>query len=97
MTYKVHNRLGSGGFAVEAMSLGKPVISYVLPELVPTYPDGFPVVIADPETIEGVLAHWIDRPKERRDVGRASRDYAERVHDCRVVARRLVDVYGSLG
>lgn len=82
-----------GVFAVEAMALAKPVVCHILPELLPTYPAGFPIVDATPETIEGVLADLLGRPAERRRIGQASREYAERVHDCRVVARRLLDVY----
>lgn len=85
-----------GAFAVEAMSLGKPVISWILPELVPTYPEGFPVISANPATIADVLADWVGRPEDRHRLGRQAREYAERVHDTRVVARRLVDVYRSL-
>jgi glycosyltransferase involved in cell wall biosynthesis len=85
-----------GVFAVEAFSLGKPVISYILPELVSTYPAGFPVINATPDTLEEVLAIWLRRPTDRYWLGVQSREYAERVHDCRVVARRLMDVYENL-
>jgi hypothetical protein len=84
---------GHGVFAVEAMSLGKPVICYTLPDLVSTYPEGFPLINANPETVEAVLEEWIQRPEDRHRLGRQARAYAERVHDCRVVARRIVDVY----
>jgi glycosyltransferase involved in cell wall biosynthesis len=86
-----------GVFAVEAMTLGKPVICYTLPELVPTYPDGFPLINANPDTFESVLEDWLHRPQDRHHLGVQSREYAERVHDCRVVASRLIDVYGQLG
>jgi glycosyltransferase involved in cell wall biosynthesis len=85
-----------GVFAAEAMSLAKPVVCYLLPELEVTYPDGLPIINANPDTLEQVLAEWVDRPRERHQRGLASRAYAERVHDYRVVARRLLDVYETL-
>lgn len=90
-------RGGSHGvFAVEAMALGKPVICYILPELLPTYPEGFPIINANPDTLEAVLEAWLQLPEERHRRGVQSREYAERVHDISVVARRLVEVYERL-
>ena len=89
--------LGAHGvFSVEAMALGKPVICYILPELEPTYPEGFPIINANPDTIESVLEEWIQRPEDRHTLGIRSREYAERVHDCRVVAQKLVDAYEKI-
>jgi hypothetical protein len=87
---------GHGVFAAEAMSLAKPVVCYLLPELEATYPAGLPIINANPKTLKHVLAEWVERPRERHQRGLASRAYAERVHDHRVVARRLLDVYETL-
>lgn len=87
---------GHGVFAAEAMSLAKPVVCYLLPELEATYPAGLPIINANPKTLKQVLAEWVDRPRERHQRGLASRAYAERVHDHRLVARRLLDVYETL-
>lgn len=91
-------RAGSHGvFAIEAMALGKPVLCYILPELFATYPEGFPLVNANPDTLDAVLAEWIGAPGARRRArGIESRRYAERVHDAPVVARQLLDVYRRL-
>jgi hypothetical protein len=90
-------RLGSYGiFAVEAMSLAKPVLCYIRPAIVPTYPADLPVINTNPDTLTDVLREWLTRPEERHDRGLASRAYAEREHDVRVVARRLIDVYEAL-
>jgi len=85
-----------GVFAVEAMCMAKPVVCNILPEVAPLYPEGFPIVGATPETLADVLADWLERPRERRELGLASRAYAERVHDARMVARRLLEVYAAL-
>ena len=47
-------------------------------------------------TIESVLAEWSDRRAELRDIGLASRAYAENNHDVAVVARRLNEIYAQL-
>jgi glycosyltransferase involved in cell wall biosynthesis len=86
--------LGSHGvFACEAMALGKPVICYILDELLPTYAAGFPIVNANPDTLAGVLEELICSPEKRHEIGRKSRKYAEQVHDIRVVARKLLQIY----
>jgi len=87
---------GHGVFAAEAMSLAKPVVCYLLPELAAAYPADLPIINANPATLKEVLAGWGDRPRERHELGLASRAYAERIHDHRVVARRLLDVYETL-
>jgi hypothetical protein len=87
---------GYGVFAAEAMSLAKPVVCYLLPEIEATYPSDVPIINANPVTLKEVLAGWVDRPRERHERGLASRAYAERVHDHRVVARRMLDVYETL-
>ncbi len=90
-------RAGSHGqFAVEAMSLAKPVVCFIQPALVPLYPPDLPLINANPDTIRDVLADWIQRPRDRRELGLASRAYVERQHDVRVVARRLLDAYEQL-
>jgi glycosyltransferase involved in cell wall biosynthesis len=87
--------VGSHGvFAIEAMSLAKPVICHVAPAR-DRFPDDLPIIQADPTTIAGVLADWIGRPQDRHELGRRSRAYAEREHDVRVVGRRLAQVYGA--
>jgi hypothetical protein len=85
-----------GVFAVEAMALAKPVICYILPELESTYPEGFPVINANPDTLSGVLEAWLRDGEARHGRGLESRAYAERVHDCGVVADRLVRAYSAM-
>jgi glycosyltransferase involved in cell wall biosynthesis len=85
-----------GVVAVEAMALAKPVVCYTLPELEPTYPRGYPLINANPDTVTAVLEEWLQRPGERHARGLASREYAERVHDHRAVAARLLDAYDRI-
>jgi glycosyltransferase involved in cell wall biosynthesis len=81
-----------GIFACEAMALGKPVICYILPELVSGYPKGFPIINANPDTIESVLEEWIQKPYELYILGKNSRKYVEKVHDSKVVAQKLINI-----
>jgi glycosyltransferase involved in cell wall biosynthesis len=86
--------LGAHGiFACEGMALGKPVICYIQESLVSTYPDGFPIVNANPDTIESVLEELILSPQKRYEIGKQGRAYVEEIHDIKVVAKRLEKIY----
>jgi len=84
-----------GVFAIEAMSMAKPVIGDVR-FAAPHLPDDLPIIQADPHSIERVLADWIQRPQDRHDAGLRGRAYAEREHDVHVVGRRLAALYDEL-
>lgn len=95
----VVDHLAVGGFgvlAIEAMSMAKPVVCYLLPEYAAELPGDCPIIRADPVTITDVLSAWIGRHAELHEIGLASREYVERNHDVSVVARQLLDVYGQL-
>jgi Glycosyl transferases group 1 len=89
-----------GLFAVEAMALGKPVVSALREESVQRTEQALgievPIVRATRETLRDVLARLVADPEERRRIGAASRAYVERVHDADRMADRLLDVYARL-
>ena len=90
-----------GGLAVEAMALGKPVIAYLresdLQVLSPGMREDLPIIDATPETIYDVLKEWLTvRRSELTERGRTGREYVERWHDSRAIARRLVDDYAAI-
>ena len=89
-----------GVFAIEAMALGKPVVTFLHDEAVRRTEEAFgvavPIVSATKDTLAGVLRPLVESPDERRRVGAASRAYVERVHDADAVAARLVDLYAEL-
>jgi glycosyltransferase involved in cell wall biosynthesis len=89
-----------GVFALEAMALGKPVVTYLKPDVVEQSAAGYgiriPIVSATAASLAGALLPLIESPALRREVGQASRAYVERVHDIEHVADRLIDVYRSL-
>ena len=81
-----------GVFALEAMSMAKPVLCHVAPHR-DRYPPDLPLIQADPVTIGDVLADWLGRPAERRERGLAGRAYVEREHDLTVVGAGLARIY----
>jgi glycosyltransferase involved in cell wall biosynthesis len=89
-----------GVFALESMALGKPVVTYLKPEVVEQSAEGFgvriPIVPATRETLVEALRPLIEQPALRREIGAQSRAYVEQVHDIDRVADRLVDLYRSL-
>ncbi len=87
-----------GGLAVEAMSLGKPVVAYLrtsdLGFIDPAMLRALPVIGADPGTLAGVLRDLATtRRQELGGIGRAGRAFVERWHDPAVVATSLRDDY----
>src|SRR5205085_3197213 len=89
-----------GLFAIEAMALGKPVVSFLHEEAVRRTEDAFgvrvPIVRATAETLADALRPLIDQREERRRLGAESRAYVEQVHDADRVADRLLDIYSRL-
>ena len=89
-----------GVFAIEAMALGKPVVTFLHEEAVRRTEEAFdirvPIVGATKETLRDVLRPLVESPEERRRVGAGSRAYVEEVHDLRRVADRLLDLYAGL-
>ena len=89
-----------GIFAIEAMALGKPVVTFLHDEAVRRTEEAFeievPLVSATKETLRERLRPLVDSPLERRRIGAASRAYVERVHDLEQVTDRLLDLYRRL-
>jgi len=90
-----------GVFAIEAMALGKPVVTFLHDEAVRRSEEAFgarvPIVNASAGTLRDRLAGLVAAgPAERRRLGAASRAYVEQVHDLERVADRLLDLYARL-
>jgi glycosyltransferase involved in cell wall biosynthesis len=89
-----------GVFSLESMALGKPVVTYLKPELVDRAEKGYgirlPIVPATKETLVDALRPLVEQPALRRQIGAASRAYVEQVHDIDRIADRLIDLYRSL-
>ena len=89
-----------GVFALEAMALGKPVLTHLKPDVVAQaeahYGTKVPIVPTSKETLADDLRPLVESPALRREIGTASRAYVERVHDIDVIADRLLAVYARL-
>jgi glycosyltransferase involved in cell wall biosynthesis len=89
-----------GLFAIEAMALGKPVVTFLHDEAVRLTEEAtgarVPIVSANAETLREALRPLVADAARRRELGAASRAYVERVHDLERVTDRLLDLYARL-
>lgn len=87
-----------GGFGVEAMALGKPVVAYLRDADLRFIPEemrrDLPVINAMPNTIVDVLRQLLSSPRPAlRDIGLASRNFVERWHDPLSIAAQTLSDY----
>ena len=89
-----------GVFAIEAMALGKPVVTFLHDEAARRTRDAYgvdvPIVSATADTLREALRPLVADAAHRRAVGAASRAYVERVHDLERVTDALLEVYARL-
>ena len=89
-----------GLFAIEAMALGKPVVTFLHDEAVRRTEEAFgtrvPIVSATAETLREALRPLVSDAGRRRELGAASRAYVEQVHDLERVTDRLLALYARL-
>jgi glycosyltransferase involved in cell wall biosynthesis len=89
-----------GMLAIEAMALGKPVVTFLHDEAARRAEEAFgvrvPIVRAGKENLVETLRPLAESAAERRRIGAESRAYAEQVHDLDRVADRLVALYARL-
>jgi glycosyltransferase involved in cell wall biosynthesis len=89
-----------GLFAIEAMALGKPVVTFLHEEAVRRTEEALgtrvPIVSASAESLREALRPLVADAARRRDLGAASRAYVEHVHDLERVTDRLLDLYARL-
>ncbi|MDO4485123.1 MAG: glycosyltransferase family 4 protein [Bacillota bacterium] len=82
-----------GVFAIEAMALGKPVITYISDEMRKTLPEDLPIVSADFDTLPQVIDSLLNNGEKRNVLGKEGRRYVERYHDNKKVAAYLAQIY----
>ncbi|MCI9438083.1 MAG: glycosyltransferase [Lachnospiraceae bacterium] len=85
-----------GVFAVEAMALGKPVITYISDEIRKTFPPELPIFSAAIDNLEQVAEQLIRDGNLREEAGRAGRRYVEDYHDNRKVAKMQAEIYRGM-
>ena len=90
-----------GLFAIECMAMGKPVVTFLHDEAARRTEDAYglpvPIVNASSETLRDRLEELVEMgPSARGEIGRASREYVEQVHDLDRVTDALVDLYATV-
>jgi hypothetical protein len=89
-----------GLFAIEAMALGKPVVTFLHEEAVRRTEEAFgtqvPILNATKETLRERLRELVASAEERRRIGAASRAYVEHVHDLERATDRLLALYARM-
>lgn len=89
--------IGSFGiFSLEGMALGKAVVCHLRDDLVHTYPEGLPIVNANPRNLHEKLRQLVEQPEQLRELGMQGRRYVEEHHDARLIARQLADLYRQI-
>ncbi|GAB6107657.1 glycosyltransferase [Fusibacter bizertensis] len=85
-----------GVFAIEAMALGKPVVSWVSEYMRELLPKELPIIIANQDTIKRVLMDLLDNQDQLKQIGKESRAYVEKYHDSNLIAKNHIEIYNSL-
>jgi len=85
-----------GTFAVEGMFFGKPVVGYLIEDVMKEHYPDCPIVNVTIENITDKLAWLIDNPTERVRLGREGRTYVERYFDSEKVNKKLWSLYQSI-
>jgi glycosyltransferase involved in cell wall biosynthesis len=86
-----------GMFAIEAMALAKPVVVHLDERAAAETEEAFglelPLIRADEQRLEHVLARLLEERESLPERGRRSREYVERVHAHTAVAQRVLEIY----
>jgi glycosyltransferase involved in cell wall biosynthesis len=85
---------GYGAAAMEAMSLGKPTMCYIMKEVFEGgLPADCPIINTNPDNLKEQLVRLIENPQLRNDIGIQSRAFAEKYFDVEIIAPQLVNIY----
>lgn len=79
-------------FAIEAMTLGKPVLCYLREDLIQYNPiwTECPIINSNPDNLKEKLRRLVlMSPEERADIGRKGRAYVEKYHSIQYVGERM--------
>lgn len=82
-----------GLLAIEAMALGKPVISYINEVYAAYYPNDLPIISANPDNIDKVLTDVLGDKFMLRKIGINSRQFVEKYHDSKKVIDKIIKHY----
>lgn len=83
-----------GVFSIEAMALGKPVITYISEQTRREHPL-LPIVSADFDSLSEIVSGLLADRKRRISLGKSGREYADRYHDNVRVTSLLPELYAG--
>lgn len=83
-----------GNVSIEFMSLGKPVVCYIDPEL-HSYRPNLPIASATPANLASVLEDLILDDQRRIEMGINGRRYVEQTHDALAICEDLLKIYND--
>ncbi|WBL46734.1 glycosyltransferase family 1 protein [Clostridium estertheticum] len=90
-------RIGSYGLlAIEAMAMGKTVITFISDPMKDKYPKQLPIISANPDTLKDTLEYLIINKDMLEKVGEDGRTFVERYHDSNLIAKNLLKLYKPL-
>jgi len=84
-----------GQYAVEMMALGKPCLCYVRQDLLSSYPQDCPLILASVDDFEQILAEWVTHPDLWQEAGEKGKRYVKALHDANTVAKACLAAYGG--
>ena len=86
-----------GYFALEAMALGKPVMTFIRKSQYLIDPENCPLINVQPTSIMASLKVFLSDRDQLVDIGNKSRQYIERNYSLKAFANRLSSAYASVG
>ncbi|MBS4209940.1 glycosyltransferase family 4 protein [Bacillus sp. FJAT-50079] len=85
-----------GLLSVESMALGKPVLTFIRPDLVSSFPTDLPIVNSNPDNLYDQVKMLLDNPIQRKQLGIKGRSYVEKFHSHDVIVDQLIEIYLNL-
>lgn len=85
-----------GSTGMECLAMGKPIITYIRPEVEKIVPHEHPLVNANVDNIYDVLKDLLNNPYKIKVIGSKSREYSIKYHHYKIIAKQLELIYEDL-
>ena len=91
-------------FAIEAMSMEKPVLCYLREDLKNLYegvglvdPEEIPIINCTPSTVKKTIRNILENRDQLFDIGKRSREYVSKHHSARAIGKVFDEINRSIG